>query len=52
MWRAEREAEDEPVTDDDPAKAIRLTDDERYWLAGFLVSRQTPGSDAVSNVRR
>jgi uncharacterized protein len=42
QWRVEREFEDSPVFDDDPAKAIRLTGDERDWLAGFLVSRQAP----------
>jgi uncharacterized protein len=43
-WRAEREMEGSPAVDDDPAKSIRLTDDERDWLAGFLVSRQAPDS--------
>ena len=43
-WRAERGEEDGPVVDDDPAKAIRLSDDEREWLARFLVSRQAPDS--------
>ncbi len=43
-WRTERAMEGCPLIDDDPAKAIRLTDDERDWLAGFLVSRQAPNS--------
>jgi uncharacterized protein len=43
-WRAESEAEDGFAEEDDPAKAIRLADDERDWLAGFLISRQAPGS--------
>jgi uncharacterized protein len=43
-WRAEREIEGGPTIDYDPAKPIRLTDDERDWLAGFLVSRQAPDS--------
>jgi uncharacterized protein len=43
-WRSDREAEDGFSEEDDPAKAIRLTDDERSWLAGFLVSRQAPSS--------
>ena len=29
---------------DDPAKAVRLTDEERDWLGDFLVSRQAPSS--------
>ena len=32
--------EEEP--DDDPAQAIRLTDEEMDWLSGFLVSGQAP----------
>ena len=43
-WHVEV-AEDRPgVTDDDPAKAVRLTPQERDWLAGFLVSQQAPDS--------
>jgi uncharacterized protein len=41
-WRAEREAEESIAEKDDPAEAICLTDDERDWLMGFLVSRQVP----------
>jgi len=41
-WRAEREAEEGVAEKNDPAKAICLTDDERDWLAGFLVSHQVP----------
>ena len=43
-WRAEREAEEGFADEDDPAKVIRLTDDERDWLVGFLISRQAPSS--------
>jgi uncharacterized protein len=42
--RSEREADEDFSEDDDPAKAIRLTDAEQDWLAGFLVSRQAPES--------
>jgi len=41
-WQAEREAEEGFAKKDDPANAVCLTDDERDWLAGFLVSRQVP----------
>ena len=41
-WQAEREAQDGFAKKDDPANAVCLTDDERDWLAGFLVSRQVP----------
>jgi uncharacterized protein len=40
--RAESEAEEGFAEKDDPAKAICLTEDEREWLEGFLVSRQGP----------
>jgi uncharacterized protein len=43
-WRAGSDAEDAFAEQDDPAKAIRLADNERDWLAGFLISRQAPGS--------
>src|SRR5712691_6132200 len=43
-WRSDREAEEDLAEEDDPAKAISLADDERNWLAGFLVSRQVPES--------
>jgi len=35
------EAEDSQP-DDDPARSIRLTDEETSWLSGFLASRQVP----------
>jgi len=43
-WRSEREPEEGFPEEGDPAKAIRLTDDEQNWLAGFLVSHQAPES--------
>ncbi len=42
-WRAEREAEDD-TEDNDPGRAVRLTDEELDWLGDFLVSRQVPDS--------
>ncbi len=34
---------DEPALErDDPARALRLTSEERDWLSGFLVCRQVP----------
>ncbi len=39
-WAAERG--DDKEIDDDAAKAVRLTDDERQWLAGFLSCSQVP----------
>jgi uncharacterized protein len=41
-WRSDREDEDGFADEDDPAKSIRLTETERSWLAGFLVSSQVP----------
>ena len=43
-WAAERASELGDDEADDVAKAVRLTDDKREWLAGFLVSRQAPDS--------
>jgi uncharacterized protein len=45
-WAAERRAEHgyDDDADNDVAKAVRLTADERDWLAGFLVSPQVPDS--------
>jgi uncharacterized protein len=41
--RRERAAESGPPPEDsDPAKAIRLTPDEQFWLEGFLYSDQAP----------
>jgi uncharacterized protein len=41
-WGAEHA--DGSVADTDAAKAVRLTDDEEDWLAGFLASPQVPDS--------
>ncbi len=38
------EAEDEAEADDDPGAADRLTELEKTWLTGFLVSRQVPAT--------
>ncbi len=35
-WAAENASPDDVAPDDDPAKTIHLTEDERDWLAGFL----------------
>jgi hypothetical protein len=44
-WAAEQRAEHGyDDTDNDAAKAVRLTADERDWLAGFLVSHQVTDS--------
>ena len=45
-WAAEQRAEHgyDDDADNDVAKAVRLTADERDWLAGFLVSPQVPDS--------
>jgi uncharacterized protein len=45
-WAAEQWAEHgyDDDADNDVAKAVRLTADERDWLAGFLVSPQVPDS--------
>jgi uncharacterized protein len=40
--RAEHDQDDD--TSNDAGKAVRLTDDECKWLAGFLVSAQVPDS--------
>ncbi len=31
-----------PAADDDPARTVRLTDEETYWFSRFLASRQVP----------
>ena len=41
-WKADREDQDGFHDEVDPAKSIRLTEGEREWLAGFLVSVQAP----------
>src|SRR5262249_55810563 len=45
-WAAEQGAEHghDDDADNDAAKAVRLTTDERAWLEGFLVSRQVPAN--------
>jgi len=43
-WATEHASELGDGEVDDVAKAVRLTDDEREWLAGFFVSRQAPDS--------
>lgn len=41
-WKADREDQDGFHEEEDPAKSIRLTEGEREWLAGFLISVQAP----------
>ena len=41
-WKADREDEDGFSDEHDPAKSIRLTEAERSWLDGFLMSSQVP----------
>jgi uncharacterized protein len=41
-WQTECETERGVADEEDPAKAIRLTDIEENWLQGFLISCQVP----------
>jgi len=45
-WAAQQRADHayDDDADNDAGKAVRLTEDERDWLAGFLVSPQVPDS--------
>lgn len=43
-WKADREDQSAFRKEEDPAKSIRLTEEEQEWLAGFLVSAQAPSS--------
>jgi uncharacterized protein len=49
-WEAERERQEGIAVEDDPAESIRLTEEEKSWLAGFLVSPQAPSRTTTFEV--